>query len=48
MRDRTGHIITAVNVATLTGRTSLDELQSNILPPLRRTAQEIASLMEHR
>lgn len=48
VRDRTGRIIAAVNVATLTGRTSLKELQTTFLPALRRTANEIAQLMEHR
>ncbi|MCP4559094.1 MAG: helix-turn-helix domain-containing protein [Bosea sp.] len=48
VRDRTGRTIAAVNVATLTGRTSLAELRKTFLPALRRTAEEIAHLMEHR
>jgi IclR family transcriptional regulator, pca regulon regulatory protein len=46
--DRTGRAVAAVNVATLTGRTPLEELHTVVLPALKKAASDIAPLLEHR
>lgn len=48
VRDRSGRVIAAVNIATLTGRTPIAELRKTFLPALRRTAEELSTLMEQR
>jgi IclR family pca regulon transcriptional regulator len=45
--SRDGRTIAAINAATLTARTSLDELRKHFLPVMRQAAAEIARLLEH-
>ncbi len=45
--NRDGRTIAALNVATLTARTSLEELRKNFLPVMRIAAAEIARVLEH-
>jgi len=44
--DRHGRVIAALNTATLTARTSLDQLRRVSLPALREAAVELAQIME--
>ena len=46
--DRQGRVIAALNTATLTARTSLDQLRRVSLPALREAAVELAQMMEGR
>ena len=45
--NRDGRTIAALNVATLSARTSLEELRKTFLPVMRVAAAEIARVLEH-
>jgi IclR family pca regulon transcriptional regulator len=42
VRDESGAIVAAINIATSTGRVTLKHLVTNLLPPLRETAKAIS------
>ena len=43
IRDRSGRVVGAVNVSTHAGRTSLESLRRNLIPPLLRAAARISA-----